>query len=287
MGTTPTARYDYFSATADYEAATLIGTFSKLLEAEPRSRRAFNGYTHAVGLHIADDPEVVIQWSDGGRPNILADGFPSQRIYELSRRHFPCYGLARGDIAVDDLSTYDIAHATMRTLSHERSIRHSIIGDWETPGSPAGRTTESGSRSGRRYRRLYEFAKHHGYGPAVRYEFECKPDSKHKHRYVLSPLELLATDAYSVELLRRLGVSLDRLTISTVAQVEPQAWFMHLVRQYGPKLTQLVSSELDGDFTRLGPHIAEALRHLADQHSRQRLTGSIPEPLQTPQVADG
>lgn len=286
MGTAQTARYDYFSATADYEPELLVETFARMLDAEPRSRRAFNGYTHAIGIHRADDPEVVIQWTDGGRPNILADGFPSQRIYELTRRHFPNYGLARGDVAVDDLSTFEVAHAAMRTLSHEKSVRHSIIGDWETPGSPSGRTTESGSRSGRRYRRLYEYAKCHGYGPAVRYEFECKPDSKHKHRYVLSPIELLQTDSYSVELLRRLGIAMDRLVIGTTPPVEPHAWFLHLVRQYGQKLTALVSSELDGDYTRLGPHIAQHLE-LANSRSRQRLTASIPEPLPTPKVATG
>ena len=176
---------------------------------------------------------------------------------------FPNYGLARGDVAIDfdDADQFEIIHAAMRTLSHQKGIRHSIIGDWETPGSPRGRTTEAGVRSGRRYRRLYEFSKAHGYGLPVRYELECKPDSRHKQRYaLLSPIELLRSDSYSVELLRRLGINLDRLTIARIDDRQPGAWFTHFAHQYGSKLLQLAVTECAGDFSKIGERIQAELR---------------------------
>lgn len=264
MEPTLPARYDWFSASADYEPSALVDRFGKQLQAEPRTVRALNGYQRAVGLFRGDAEEVRIQWSDSGRPNILATGFPSQAVFEIMRAWFPGYALARGDVAIDfdDQDVFEVAHAAMRRLSHERGIKHHIRGDWETPGSPDGRTTYAGALGQSSVvRRLYEFAKCHGYGLPVRFELEIKPPSKAKHRYAcLDAVAMVRSDSYAVELLRRLGMSVERLAITRDPPPRHlNAWFLHLCRQYGPKLLEHIQAELDGDPARLGPAIVAAI----------------------------
>lgn len=273
MHTTLPARYDWFSVSLDYEPGDLVGTFAKALEAEPRNVRALNGYQRAVALYLGEEPELRVQWSDTGSPNLLATGFASQRVFDLTRQHFPAYRLARGDIAVDfpDAELFEVAHSAMRRLSHERGIKHHIRGDWETPGSPDGRTTYAGALGKSTVvRRLYEFIKCHGYGLPVRYELEVKPPSKMKSHYAcMSPIEVLQTDGYSVELLRRLGYSIERLRIERESpQSLENKWFTHLVQQYGPKLIEYIEVQLHGDATRLGPAIKLAYE-AAIEHRRR------------------
>lgn len=276
MADTLTVRFDWFSVTADYEPGELVDTYARLLQAEPRNVRAVNGYQRAVGLFLGDQEEVRVQWSDTGRPNIVASGYPSQRVFEVTKARFPSYALARGDVAVDfdDADVFEVAHGAMRRLSHERAIKHHIQGDWETPGSPDGRTTYAGVRKSAAFRRLYEFAKHHGYGAAVRFEVEFKPPSKQKAHYAgMGPLELLQCDGYAVELLRRLGFGVDRLRIAReAAGATPNAWFAHLVRQYGPKLVEYIARQLEGDATRLGPAITAAYE--AEQAHRRHISNA-------------
>jgi hypothetical protein len=286
-------RYDWFSVSVEAEPAHLVGVYSRELQAEPRNVRALNGYQRAVAMYRGQDEEVRVQWSDVGRPNVLATGFPSQRVYELTTQHFPRYSLARGDVCVDfeDADMFEVAHGAMRRLSHERGIKHHLRGDWETPGSPDGRTTYSGALGKSTVvRRLYEFAKCHGYGLPVRLEIEVKPQSKHKHRYAgLGPIELLQTDGYTVELLRRLGYTLERLRLTReTPQTLAEQWFSHLVRQYGRKLADYVDVHLGGDSQRLGPALIAAY-HAEVEHRRQvsHAAAENVKPLTEPQLLSG
>lgn len=268
----PTCRYDWFSASFDYEPAELVSGYATALKAEPRNVRALNGYQRAVGMFWGDDEQVRVQWSDTGRPNILATGFPSQRVFEIAKERFPSYSLARGDVCVDfdDEDIFEVAHAAMRRLSHERGVKHHIRGDWETPGSPDGRTTYAGALGKSVVvRRLYEFAKCHGYGMPVRFELEIKPHSKAKHRYAcLDAIELFKSDGYAVEFLRRLGYSVERMVITRDPPPQFRAWFAHLAKQYGAKLSEYVARELNGDSSRLGPALIAAYESEVD-HRRQ------------------
>jgi hypothetical protein len=225
--------------------------------------RALNGYQRSVGLFVGDDERCRVQWSDQGAPNVLATGHSAQRVYEIAAEKFPAYRLARGDVCIDfdDADMFEVMHSAMRRLSHERAIKHHIRGDWETPGSPDGRTTYAGALGKSAIvRRLYEFVKCHGYGLPVRYEIEIKPSSKVKGHYAcLDAVFLVQSDGYSVELLRRLGYTIDRLRITDEHPRELASnWFRHLVRQYGPKLSHMIEVELQGDASRLGPKIKDA-----------------------------
>ena len=234
MEPTIPARFDWLSISADYEPGELVGDLSQRLSLEPRNTRALNGYQRAVGLFRGEEIACRVQWSDEGRPNVLATGFPSQLVYEVVRERFPKYSVARADVALDfeEADWFEVAHTAMRRLSHERGIKHHIRGDWETPNSPDGRTTYSGALGKSTIvRRLYEFRKCHGYGLPVRYEVEIKPQSKHKHRYCgIGPIEMLQMDGYSVELLRRLGFAIERLRVTNQSpKVLQNAWFQHLM----------------------------------------------------------
>jgi hypothetical protein len=260
--TIPSLRIDWFCASITAEPADLVDRFSKHLNAEPRLVRTLNGYTHAVGLFVGQDERVRVQWSDTGRPNILATGANAHAVFDYARARLTDYSISRVDVAVDLDSGdwFEVIHGAMRRLSQERQIKHHLHGDWETPGSPDGRTTYSGTRKSAMFRRLYEYAKCHGYGEPVRYEIEIKPNSKMKSHYsTLSALDLFQSDAYSVELFRRLGFHTDRYRIVERSTATPQsAWFTHLVRQYGPKLMELLKYELDGDVNELGVRIIRA-----------------------------
>ena len=279
---TPTlpARYDWFSVSAHYNPSTLLDGYLAEVGGEPRTIKPKNGYTHAVGLFKTEHPEVIVEYSAKGSPHVLATGYSSQRVFEVTAERFPHYSLARGDVACDfdHADWFGVIDPLMLALTLERGITNDIRGDWDTPGSPSGRTRYAG-RIGKStvVRRLYEFSKHHGYGPAVRFEIEVKPQSKHKHRYAgMSPVDLMRSDGYAVELLRRLGISLDRLR---VGRGEPpplhSQWFLHLARQYGPKLHEFVAMHLDGDITALGPEIFKVCADLAEREATARRPPSI------------
>lgn len=283
---TPTlpARYDWFSVTAEYNPSTLLDGYLQHLNGEARTVKPRNGYTHAFGVFIGQDAEVVVEYSPIGAPHVLATGYASQRIYEITRDHFPRYQVARADVAIDfdHDDWFEVIHSQMRSLSHQRGVKHHLRGDWETPGHPDGRTTYAGSLGKSTVvRRLYEFSKCHGYGLPVRYEIELKPKSKHKQRYALmSPIDVIRSDAYSVELLRCLGYSMERIVVHE-GEKPPStaAWFKHLARQYGQKLSEFVAYNLDGDISELGPELIRCYE--ADRESRQQIslaTARLPEP---------
>lgn len=270
----PSLRVDWFSASVPDEPGPMVGWFAERLEGEPRNVRALNGYTHACAVMVGQEERVRVQWSNEGRPNVLARGANAHQVFELVRGRYLDYSVARVDVAVDldDADWFEVIHGTMRRLSHERQIKHHIRGDWETPGHPDGRTTYAGALGKSAVvRRLYEYAKCHGYGMPVRYEIEIKPPSKYKASYAgKSALDLFCSDGYSVELFRRLGFATDRYMVALRERETPAArWFTHLVRQYGPKLLEMVKHELEGDISELGIQI---IRHYeADCEAREKV----------------
>jgi len=274
MEPTLTARFDYFRAAIAAKPQVLVDGYAGALRLEPRTARALYGYTSAVGLHRGDDPELIVFFG-GEVPLIQASGYAAQSVYEVTKKIFPDYRPSRLDVAVDfpEADWFEVIHKLMRTLSHQRGTKHSIMGDWETPGSPDGRTVYSGSRTSVAYRRLYEFRKYHGYGPHVRYELEIKPKHNVRNFYAgMGPREILATDGYTVELMRRLGVHIDRLKLTPEERGVPdlERWFAHLVHQHGPKLIAYITQVLRGDVSELGPAIVRAVEARAAM--RQRMT---------------
>jgi hypothetical protein len=265
-----THRFDWYSASIDTGWAMLATRLSEAFRVEPVSVRATNSFTHALAFSNGARGGARLQWKDKQRPFVESRGAAGQTLYEmLQDRYLGDYAPARLDAALDfhHPDWFEVISPAMLKLSMQRGVTNDIRGDWDTPGSPKGRTRYAGSFAAAICRRLYEHAKCHGFGNATRYELQVKPSSRTKASYSgLSAIEVIQRDSYSVTLLRTLGLDLALIRSPRSSTVEPSRHPLEaMLRQYGPTLLAFIESSLSGDLSELGPTIHREIQRISDE----------------------
>jgi hypothetical protein len=252
----------------DYYRASVLAPLSRVVDVARRAcgvdicaARGRFSYTHG-GVFLVDEVEVgAVFWSPDRVPLVQASGVYGQRLFDgLSGIGRENVKLARADVCLDGAcGAFESVDSVVHEVALARSVESSVFGDWDTPGSPSGRTRYVGSRQAFRFRRLYEFFKCHGYGAAWRYELEVKPSTGYKQAFgSMSASEILRSDDFSRRVLYRLGVDLSRLVVSVPAKPVSGDPFSSLVRQYW----RILEAEFDkrgADAAQLGRDIMAAV----------------------------
>jgi hypothetical protein len=278
-----TIRFDWYSATVMADYSDLWMKITKWMDADPQPHRPMFGFEHAIGFFKGERRCALLMWSKQGDPHVQASGWEAQQLFEMLERHFAGrYSVARADCAVDfsAVGWFDVVQAQMLRQSLSMQVTNHMLGDWDTPGSPVGRTRYAGRRTSKFYRRVYEHKKLHGYGADGRYEVECKPPSREKQAFAgMTASQMLRLDLYSVRLLRSIGIDIRRLRPGIDERPDfPGRWFQVLVRQYGPKLLALVEAECGGDLSDVGVRIhREFERQAREREDLQRMVREIPQ----------
>jgi DNA relaxase NicK len=133
-------------------------------------------------------------------------------------------------------------------------------------GSPKGRTLYAGSRTSECYLRIYEYRKFHGHGAHVSVELEFKPQGPEAKLWAFTATarEILGRSPLVTELLATVGIDISRTVprLTTQAPSSLERATTALLHQYGKLLRDRILPTLDGDATRLGPHLLAALSEL-------------------------
>lgn len=247
-------RFDYYRVSVSEDLDRVLDLIRRAVGSDRVSGRPMFGYER--GFNFLKDGAIVasVFHSCNKRPLVQASGAFAQLVY-MALQVIPRdrIALARGDICVDSVSgDFEIIDSVIRDLALARGVCTSVRGDWDTPGSPAGRTRYVGARESFRFRRLYEYFKCHGVGAAWRYELEVKPTSSFKDSYgAMCPAEILRADDFSRKVLFSFGVDLTRLVVSVPSAESYRDPFANMVRQYHKILTAALA-ERGGDVARLG-----------------------------------
>jgi DNA relaxase NicK len=183
------------------------------------------------------------------------------------------------DIPDDDLA-FDLVAKVAIDLAHERGTRTSLVGDWATPGAPAGRTLYIGSRKSAVYVRIYEHGKLHGGNVSCRIEAEVKPDKKPGKLQLatLSAAGVAGCSAYMVLLCQRFGIDIDRVPLAGyVRQIsELQQQLVRLWMQYG-RILDAQMQEVDGDVEAFTAALFAARDDLERRRAKAALAAARPK----------
>lgn len=247
-------RFDYYRASVDVSVDRVVDVVRRAVGVDCVSRRGLFSYERGVSF-VLDDLEVAsVFYSAGRAPLAQASGVFAQKLYDqLLPLGLDRLSLARADVSLDSSSgDFELIDSVVREVALARNVETTLRGDWDTPGSPAGRTRYVGSRQSFRFRRLYEFAKWHGYGAAWRYELEVKPTSDFKLLYgAMNPMEILRADDFSRRVLNRLGVDLSRMVVRVDERERVADPFANLASQYWRVLASACEAR-GGDLAALG-----------------------------------
>lgn len=243
-------RFDYYRASVGFANAETENRLFSILKAgfgvSAEKCSPLYGYSH--GFKFVDSRDcrttmVSVFLKQGERPLVQASGVFAHELWLMLREPFAGHlRLTRGDVCLDavGVTAFERLDGIIHGLALQRNVKSEVMGDWDTPGSPSGRTRYIGSRLSPVFRRLYEHLKCHGYGADARFELEAKPLSQFKAQFGdMSPDEILRSDDFSRRALAQCGVDLTRLVVRRGERpdVRPLA---ALARQYGAMVQRLL-----------------------------------------------
>lgn len=263
-------RFDYYRASLDIPVEQAVDLVRRASGVELSQGRGMFSFVRGVDFKDDASTRASVFWSDDRSPLVQASGVYAQKLFDcVSVVGAERIRLARADVALDGAAgAFEIVDSVLREVALARNVETSLRGDWDTPGSPSGRTRYVGSRQSFRFRRLYEFAKCHGFGAPWRYELEVKPTTAYKAVYgAMSPIDVLRADDLSRRVLFRLGVDLSRLVIGLDSERGSRDPFESLAAQYWRVLMQACDSR-GGDLTALGRDLMEAVERVRCKRER-------------------
>lgn len=276
-------RFDYYSATVPANPDVILGEALHVFDMSSfRPCKPVNGYERAGEIFRGDEVLSRLYWggvNGDDESHMLASGARSPALASFLRDKFKDHRVSRADICVDFNQEGSWDHLTRPAfdLIKQRKMNSSTVGDWITPGSPAGRTLYVGSRTSDAYMRIYEKGKqlctdpHH-----VRAELVCQPHKRPlKERLAtLEPLECWGSSRWSRQYLEAItGQGVQPLPRSPEEPTDDDRATNAICRQYGGLLRRLADKV--GGFASLGLHL-EHLLELQEQEENRRKVFILP-----------
>lgn len=277
--------FDYYRATIGTAEPRFVRELEVLLSerfgVKPVKDAPLYGFPGAWKFCDGRDPSKVLArlfFGDELAPCVQASGPSAHELWMMLREPFAGrIRASRLDVCIDanGVDVFEALDSALRELALVRGLVLDQRGDWDSPGSPRGRTRYVGSRTSVFFRRLYEYAKHHGSGASVRYELEVKPESEAKLAYgKLSPAEVLRCDDFSRRFLFGLGVAVDKLSVPRRVERPEVRPLLFLARQYGKTLSELLTTVYNSDKHALACAIFDEVeRQARARHERGSGTG--------------